>query len=152
MLTGVVGGVMTGLVGNGIDIVCFSVMVLLFRLSEKVSTPTSVVLVAFNAMVGFVLQLFVIGGFTEKVETYWLSVVPVVVVGAPLGAYICTHMSNKAIVSTLLILIFVELLSALYLVPLSVDIVVISLTVFLTFLLIYCRMATITKYIPISHA
>ncbi len=152
LLTGFVGGVMTGLVGNGIDIICFSVMVLLFRLSEKVSTPTSVVLMAFNAMAGFVLQLFVIGGFTAKVEVYWLAAVPVVVVGAPLGAYICTQMSNKAIVAILLILIFVELLSSLYLIPLTADIVVVSLTVFLTFSLIYCRMATITKYIPISRA
>lgn len=152
LLTGFVGGVMTGLVGNGIDIICFSVMVLLFRLSEKVATPTSVVLMAFNAMAGFVLQLFVIGGFTEKVETYWLAAVPVVVVGAPLGAYICTQMSNKAIVSILSILIFVELLSSLYLIPLTVDIVVISLTVFLTFSLLYFRMSTITKYIPISRA
>jgi len=151
VFTGFVGGVMTGLVGNGIDIICFSVMVLLFRLSEKVATPTSVVLMAINAMAGFVLQLFVIGGFTEKVEAYWLAAIPIVVVGAPLGAYICTQMSNKTIVSILSILIFVELLSSLYLIPLTADIVVISLTVFLTFSLLYYRMSTITKYIPISR-
>ncbi|BCG63432.1 MAG: hypothetical protein methR_P1142 [Methyloprofundus sp.] len=151
VFSGFVGGIMTGLVGNGIDIICFSVMVLLFRLPEKVSTPTSVVLMAFNAMAGFAIQLFVIGGFTAKVETYWLAAIPVVVIGAPLGAYICTHMSNKLIVVTLLALIFVELFSSLYLIPLTTDIVVISLAVFSTFSLLYCRMSAITKYIPLRQ-
>ena len=122
-------------------------MVLLFRLPEKVSTPTSVVLMAFNAMAGFALQLFVIGGFTAKVEAYWLAAIPVVVIGAPLGAYMCTQMSNKIIISTLLILIFLELMSSLYLIPLTADIIVVSLVVFLTFSLIYYQMSRVTKYI-----
>lgn len=40
---GMLGGVISGLLGSGIDIFCFSVMVLLFGLCEKVSTPTSVI-------------------------------------------------------------------------------------------------------------
>jgi uncharacterized membrane protein YfcA len=44
------GGLMSGLVG--IDIVTFSVMVLLFRISEKIATPTSVILMALNAVIG----------------------------------------------------------------------------------------------------
>ena len=99
VLTGFLGGIMTGLVGNGIDIICFSVMVLLFRLSEKLATPTSVVLMAFNALIGFLLHLFAIGGFTNSVENYWLAAIPVVVVGAPLGAYFCTRLNNKTIAS-----------------------------------------------------
>lgn len=55
---------MSGLVGNGIDIITFSVMVLLFRLSEKIATPTSVILMAINALVGFALHALVIGNFT----------------------------------------------------------------------------------------
>jgi uncharacterized membrane protein YfcA len=151
VFTGFVGGIMTGLVGNGIDIICFSVMVLLFRLPEKLSTPTSVVLMAFNAMAGFALQLFVIGGFTETVETYWLAAIPVVVIGAPLGAYICTQMSNRVIVMSLLLLIFVELFSSLYLIPLTTEIAMISLAVFLVFSLIYYWMSVIKKYISLRQ-
>ena len=88
LLAGIVGGIQTGLVGTGIDIICFSVMVLLFRLTEKIATPTSVVLMAINAVIGFALHLIFVGGFTETVQSYWLAAIPVVVVGAPLGALV----------------------------------------------------------------
>ncbi len=149
LLTGVIGGVMTGLVGNGIDIICFSTMVLLFRLSEKVSTPTSVILMAFNALTGFALQLFVTGGFTATVESYWLAAIPVVVVGAPLGVYTCTHMSNKTIAAVLISLIFAELVSSLYLIPLTTEIVTVSIAAFFSFSLICFRMSRSSRYVPL---
>ncbi len=148
ILTGFIGGAMTGLVGNGIDIICFSVMVLLFRLSEKVSTPTSVVLMAVNSLAGFALHVFVIGGFSSTVERYWLAAVPVVVVGAPLGAYFCSRLKNKTIAVILITLIIIELISSLSLVPLTDRITNVSLTVFLLFLLVYYRMSGVTRYTP----
>ncbi len=63
----------------------------------------------------------------ETVQTYWLSAIPVVVVGAPLGAYMCTRMNNKAIASVLIALFFLELISSLWLISLSANIVSISL-------------------------
>lgn len=148
LLAGFIGGGMSGLVGNGIDIICFSVLVLLFRLSEKVSTPTSVVLMAINAMAGFLLYLFVIGGFTERVEQYWLAAVPVVVVGAPLGAYCCTKLNNRTIAGMLILLIVIELASSLYLIPLTDEIVFVSLTVFGVFSVVYFLMARSEQYRP----
>ncbi|MDD5276954.1 MAG: sulfite exporter TauE/SafE family protein [Methylovulum sp.] len=150
LLTGIVGGGMTGLVGNGIDIICFSVMVLLFRLSEKVSTPTSVVLMAINSLVGSALHLWVLGGFTPQVENYWLAAVPVVVVGAPLGAYCCTKMNNKAIASILITLIAFELISSLLLIPLTANIAGVSLSVFAVFSVVYYRMSTSLLYKPVN--
>ena len=47
-----VPGVFTSLAGSGVDICSFSVLTLLFRVSEKVATPTSIVLMAINASVG----------------------------------------------------------------------------------------------------
>lgn len=52
-LVGLLGGIFSGIVGSGIDIVTFSLMVLLFRINEKVATPTSVVLMTLNTLVGF---------------------------------------------------------------------------------------------------
>jgi uncharacterized membrane protein YfcA len=151
LLTGAIGGGMTGLVGNGIDIICFSVMVLLFRLSEKVSTPTSVVLMAVNALAGFALHLGVLGGFTEQVQNYWLAAVPVVVVGAPLGAYCCTKMNNKTIAGILIMLIAFELISSLCLIPLTGNIATVSLAVFFVFSLVYYRMSRSLQYRPITE-
>lgn len=148
LIAGGIGGCMTGLVGNGIDIICFSVMVLLFRLSEKVSTATSVVLMAFNSVAGFALHLFVIGGFTAEVQSYWLAAIPVVVVGAPLGAYFCTRLNNKTIAAVLITLIMFELVSSLCLIPLTDMIVSVSFSVFLMFCVIYYQMSRVMRYSP----
>ena len=151
LLTGAVGGGMTGLVGSGIDIICFSVMVLLFRLSEKVSTPTSVILMAVNALAGFALHLSVLGGFTEQMQRYWLAAVPVVVVGAPLGAYCCTKLNNTTIAGILIMLIVLELISSLCLIPLTGNIISVSLAVFAVFSLVYYRMSRSLQYRPVSE-
>ena len=45
---GFIGGIFTSIAGSGIDICSFSVLTLLFRVSEKTATPTSVVLMAIN--------------------------------------------------------------------------------------------------------
>ncbi len=147
LVAGFFGGTMTGLVGTGIDIICFSVMVLLFRLTEKVSTPTSVVLMAFNSWVGFALHVFVIGGFTSEVKDYWLAAIPVVVVGAPFGAYVCTRLNNQTIATILIGLIFIEFISSLYLIPLTDEIISISSMVFFLFLSIYYQFSVSKKYV-----
>lgn len=146
LVTGVFGGIISGLVGNGIDIICFSVMILLFRLTEKVATPTSVVLMAFNSVIGFGLHLNYLGGFSPQVQNYWLAAVPVVVVGAPFGAYICTRLQNHTIAYILIALILVELISSLLIIPLSPMIISISAMVFLFFSLVYWLMSKITYY------
>lgn len=133
LLAGITGGIMSGLVGNGIDIICFSVMVLLFRISEKVATPTSVILMAFNAMAGFMLSFFFLDDFTIEAKNYWLAAIPVVVVGAPLGSILCSIMKREIIANVLIALIFVELVTSLLLIPLTPNIILSSLTVLMVF-------------------
>jgi len=145
LITGFIGGTMTGLVGSGIDIICFSVMVLFFRLTEKVSTPTSVILMAITAIAGFMLHYFVTDSFNTTVKMYWLAAIPVVVIGAPLGVYICSRMRNEHIAFILLFLIAIELLSSLLLIPLTTDIAIASLTVFLLFSFAYYQMSRSQK-------
>ena len=53
VVTGVIGGIFTSVAGSGLDICSFSMLTLLFRVSEKTATPTSVVLMAGNTVVGF---------------------------------------------------------------------------------------------------
>jgi len=119
MVTGFIGGIMSGLVGSGIDIITFMTMVLLFRLDEKVATPTTVLLMTTNTLVGFFLHLVVLDTFTPTVQGYWLAAVPVVVVGAPLGAYICAALSRKVIANMLIGLITIEFLSTIVIIPMS---------------------------------
>lgn len=115
---GFLGGIMSGLVGNGIDIVIFSVMVLLWHISEKVATPTSVILMAINAIAGFMLQVFVFHDFSVTVQSYWLAAIPIVVVGAPLGAMFCSLLSREMIANMLIFLILIEMITSIFLIPL----------------------------------
>ncbi len=150
-LAGFVGGIISGLVGNGIDIITFSVIVILFRISEKIATPTSVLLMAINAIVGFMIHLFVLGDFTDDIKAYWLAAVPVVVVGAPIGAMFCTLLNRQFIAGLLITIISVELISSLVIIPLTQFVVIYSLLVFLGFFYTYHRMAYVTTYLPKSR-
>ena len=137
LVAGLWGGTVSGLVGSGMDIVGFSIMVLLFGLCEKVSTPTSVILMAINAVVGFILHQCFVGDFIEPVTHYWLAAVPVVVVGAPTGAMLCNLMKPKTISRMLMGLILVELVSSILLIPLNAQLLGYALFVFAIFSSIY---------------
>ena len=132
-VSGLLGGIMSGLVGNGIDIFVFSVMVLLFGISEKIATPTSVVLMAINALVGFWLQVFVCHDFTDVVLGYWLAAIPIVVIGAPLGAMFCSLLRRQTITKIVICLIFMEMITSLLIIPLRPIVIYSSLISLLIF-------------------
>ena len=78
---------------------------------------------------------------------YWLAAVPVVAVGAPLGALICSHMKRHAIV---LLLIALEFLSTLLLVPMSGPVLWASLATLAVCGSIDWVMSRATRYRPES--
>ena len=119
VVAGLAGGALSGLIGCGENIVAFLVIVLLFRVNEKVVTPTTVLLMSIVTAAAFALHLFVVRDFPPVVVSYWLAAVPVVAVFAPLGALICRHLSRRSIVYVLVALIAVEFSSTLVLVPMS---------------------------------
>lgn len=109
---GFVGGVFTSLGGSGLDICSFSILTLLFNVSERVATPTSIVLMAINSLVAF---LYI--GLTNSIQNdcwaMWLSCVPVVVVGAPLGSIVSSHWHRLVIAWLVIVIDTIQLLGAL---------------------------------------
>jgi uncharacterized protein len=92
VLAGVVGGLLTGLAGSGMDITVFAVHTLYFRVSEKTATPTSVILMAVNTTVGFFFKAFWLeGGMAPQAINFWLVCVPVVTFGAPIGSWLASY-------------------------------------------------------------
>lgn len=83
---GFIGGMFSSVAGSGIDICSFAILTLVFRISEKVATPTSVCLMAVNTLVGFVWRQFYQGGVMDESWNYLAVCVPVVVFGAPIGS------------------------------------------------------------------
>lgn len=82
---GVLGGVAAALTGVGIDMIAYTVLVLLYRCDLRIAIATSVVLMAFNSLVGVVVTASA-GAFEPALLGHWLAAVPVVLFGAPLGA------------------------------------------------------------------
>jgi len=126
LAAGFAGGIFSGLVGNGIDIITFSVLVLWLRLDEKIATPTSVVLMAINSMVGLLIHSQLTGDFSGMVVDWWLAAVPVVVVGAPLGALACCYMNRHTVAAVLIGLVALEFITSLWLIPMTTSLWLLS--------------------------
>ncbi len=113
---GVAGGTFAANTGSGIDIATFIVLTLAIGINEKVSTPTTVIIMAVNSVVGFALQAFAVGDVGIAFD-YWLVAIPVVVIGAPLGAVAASYATRDMIIGLLLSLIALELVTTIILVP-----------------------------------
>ena len=83
LLTGFMGGIFSSIAGSGIDISSFACLTLLFRISEKTATPTSVVLMAINTVVGFLYREYGQGGVEEDAWGFLLVCAPIVCLGLP---------------------------------------------------------------------
>jgi uncharacterized membrane protein YfcA len=145
---GFLGGIVSALVGTGENAVAFMVMVLLFRINEKVVTPTTVILMTMATIPGFLVHLFWLKDFSPTVLGYWLAAVPIVAVGAPLGALICSFMSRRAIVNVLLALIALEFVSTVALVPISRSVLLASVGTLLVCGFLDWFMSRVQEYIP----
>lgn len=147
--TGVIGGVISGLTGSGLDILTFSLLVLRFRISEKIATPTSVILMGLNAVVGFAWK----GVFAPLLETgqaglaaeawqYWWVCVPIVVVGAPAGAQFIKNRSRLFVASILYVSIAVQFVAGLVIIPQTPGLVAYTTAIFLAALGMFWYMAS----------
>lgn len=89
--SGFLGGIFTAMCGSGIDIAVFAVLVLVFRVSEKIATPTSVILMALNAFVAFFYRQFGMGGVWPEAWNFLIACMPICVFGASFGALVGSH-------------------------------------------------------------
>lgn len=95
LLVGLIaGGTVAAVTGVGIDMALYMVMVLLMRADLKTAIPTSVVIMAFNSILGIGTKML-LGDVQPGVYENWLAAAPVVILGAPLGAFIVTRIGRK---------------------------------------------------------
>lgn len=105
------GGVLSGIIGTGIDFVVFAVMIFVGNYGLRVAIATSVVVMAINAVIGFIAVLLLTDRFTGIVVDYWLAAVPIVVVGAPIGALACRYLPKSVMFYFLMALIVLDISS-----------------------------------------
>lgn len=146
-LIGILGGVISSIFGNGIDIFTFSFLTLYYKISEKVATPTSVILMAINTVIGFLLHLFILRDFQEAAFNYWLVAIPVVVIFAPLGAIFISNKSRKFIADLLIMIIIIQFIGAFIILKPDVSLMIFSLIVFSIGSILFWRTSLSKKYI-----
>jgi uncharacterized membrane protein YfcA len=86
---GLIGGVIASMIGVGVEMALYTVMVLLYRYDLKIAIPTAVSAMAIASVVGIGLHA-VIGDIEREVLLNWLAAAPVVIFGAPLGAFLAS--------------------------------------------------------------
>jgi uncharacterized membrane protein YfcA len=104
ILFGFIGGIFSSFSGSGLDISSFMILTLLFNISEKVATPTSVIVMAFNSIVGFYWRGVIMADITQEALDYWLVCIPVVVIGAPFGSLMGSHFHRLVLAALVIIL------------------------------------------------
>ena len=93
------GATVVSVSGVGIDMVLYTVLVLVCRADLKIAIPTSVVIMAYSSVIG-VFTKIAFTGVQPQVFENWLAAAPVVALGAPLGVFIVGLIGRK---STLLV-------------------------------------------------
>lgn len=109
LASGLIGGVASGLTGVGIDMILYTLLVLVYRSDLRVAIGTSVIIMAINSLLGVLIS-----GSMDRLSTEvfhnWIAAAPIVAVGAPLGALMMTVISRTKtliFVSVLCLLQFV---------------------------------------------
>jgi uncharacterized membrane protein YfcA len=145
ILVGVAGGIFSSVFGNGLDICTFSYVVLKYGLSEKVATPTSVILMASNAIAGYAIQGVAFQNMQPEAIGYLLVCIPVVIFGAPLGAYTINRFGRRSIASLLILIIVVQFITALFIIRPDVSLSLFSAGIFLFGVIFFFYLTKIGK-------
>jgi len=109
---GFIGGIVSSVFGNGLDMVIFCFLTLYFKLEEKIATPTSVIIMAINTVCGFVLHHLIVKDISPLVFDYWLVSIPIVILFAPLGAIIINKFKTESIAKFLIFIVLIQFLGA----------------------------------------
>jgi len=118
-LTGLIGGFFTINFGSGADMVAFIMLTLILNSTEKKATPTTVIIMALNSIIGVIL-ISIFGEWSPWALNAWKTSIPIVIFGAPLGALLASKVSNHIILTALILFISIEVISTIYLVPLQI--------------------------------
>lgn len=111
-LFGLVGGIISAIFGTGINIFSFCLVTIYYRLSEKVATPSSVLIMTIETLLGFFLHTQILHDFNQESFELWLTCMPVVIFFAPLGAFVITKLARSIIARLLYVILFVQFIGA----------------------------------------
>lgn len=137
ILVGAIGGALTSVLGSGIDIFTFSYVTMRYNLSEKVATPTSVIIMASNSIVGFLMRFFIHNDIGSREFQMLTACIPVVIFGAPLGVYFVNKIKRTQIANFLYIILLAQFIIAWTLINPRGELLTFSIIVFISGIIIF---------------
>jgi uncharacterized protein len=117
---GLVGGIISSIFGTGINIFTFCLMTIYYRVSEKVATPSSVIIMTIETILGLFIHTQLINDFQPEAFEIWLACVPFVAVFAPLGAFVISKMPRKGIATLLYLILIIQFFGAMIVIKPSI--------------------------------
>lgn len=150
LIVGFSGGTLSSILGSGLDIFSFAYITIRYQLSEKVATPTSVVVMAINSLIGFSLHYFILQDFAQEEFNYWLVSIPVVLIGAPLGAYYINRQTRDFVSWLLYIIITVQFIGAVLIIRPDGKLLLFTVLVFVFGLLFFYAFTRISYWVKRS--
>lgn len=130
-LVGVIGGAITSITGSGIDIIIFSVLTLSYKIPLKVATPTSVILMSATSLFGFIYKENLHVPMLQESWNYLFVCIPIVVIGAPIGALFISSKSRNFIQKLLSGSIIAQFIASLIIIPQNAQLLVFSALTFI---------------------
>jgi len=109
LAAGLIGGIIASMIGVGVEMAVYTVMVLVFRTDLKIAIPTAVSAAALASIEGALLHSY-LGDIDHETIFNWLAASPIVIFGAPIGTYLVSILPRTKVlyfVSTLCVLQFV---------------------------------------------
>jgi uncharacterized membrane protein YfcA len=130
LLVGLLGGVIASIIGLGVEMALYTVLVLLYRCDLKIAVPTAVSGMAVTSVMGLAVHLWM-GDIPRDVTMKFLAAGPLVIFGAPIGTYIVSvipRIRTLYVVSLLCVLQFIWTLKSLKRTPVEWMFVAIAMT------------------------
>lgn len=87
------GLTVAAITGVGIDMVLYCVLVLLCQADLKIAIPSSVIIMAVTSLVGIATKNL-LGDVQPGVFENWIAAAPIVIFGAPLGAFVVNRIGR----------------------------------------------------------
>ena len=111
---GLVGGIISSIFGTGINIFTFCLMTIYYRVSEKIATPSSVIIMTIETILGLFIHTQLTKDFQPEAFEIWLACVPFVAVFAPLGAFVISKMPREGIATLLYWILIIQFFGAMF--------------------------------------
>jgi uncharacterized membrane protein YfcA len=111
---GFVGGIISSLFGTGINIFTYCLMTIYYRVSEKVATPSSVIIMSIEVILGFFLHARLLKDFQPAAFEMWIACIPFVIFFAPLGALVISKLPRRRIAQLLYFILIIQFFGAMW--------------------------------------